>query len=79
MLAKRPRNIYVANGATVVLAKRGKFDIAKEIFTHVQEANVGNIFVKMLDVWLNQAHVYFAHGQFVLVVKMFMSQMGQPL
>ena len=54
-----------------MLAERGHFDIAKEIFTHTQEVAAGNIFVQMLDVWVNLAHVYFAQGQFGLAVKMY--------
>ncbi|GLJ29462.1 hypothetical protein SUGI_0580760 [Cryptomeria japonica] len=71
VLAQRPGNVYAANGAAVVLAERGQFDIAKEIFTQVQEAAAGNIFVQMPDVWVNLAHVYFAQGQFALAVKMY--------
>lgn len=33
VLAQRPGNVYVANGAGIVIAERGHFDIAKKIFT----------------------------------------------
>lgn len=71
VLAQRPGNVYAANGAAVVLAEKGLFDVSKDIFTQVQEAAAGNIFVQMPDVWVNLAHVYFAQGQFALAVKMY--------
>lgn len=71
VLTQRPGNVYAANGAAIVLAEKGQFDIAKDIFTQVQEAAAGNIFVQMPDVWVNLAHVYFAQGQFALAAKMY--------
>uniref|UniRef100_A0A0D6R6J2 Uncharacterized protein n=1 Tax=Araucaria cunninghamii TaxID=56994 RepID=A0A0D6R6J2_ARACU len=71
VLGQRPGNVYAANGAAIVMAEKGQFDIAKDIFTQVQEAAAGNIFVQMPDVWVNLAHVYFAQGQFALAVKMY--------
>ncbi|MCL7045307.1 hypothetical protein MKW94_011606 [Papaver nudicaule] len=66
VLGKRPANLYAANGTAVVLAEKGHFDVSKDIFTQVQEAASGSIFVQMPDVWINLAHVYFAQGQFAL-------------
>ena len=60
VLAQRPRSVYATKGAGIVLAERGHFDIAKEIFTQVQEAVARNIFVQMPDVWVSLAHVYFS-------------------
>ncbi|XP_010261923.1 PREDICTED: protein CTR9 homolog [Nelumbo nucifera] len=71
VLVQRPANLYAANGAAVVLAEKGHFDVAKDIFTQVQEAASGSIFVQMPDVWINLAHVYFAQGHFALAVKMY--------
>ncbi|PIA27250.1 hypothetical protein AQUCO_08200042v1 [Aquilegia coerulea] len=71
VLVQHPSNLYAANGAAVVLAEKGQFDVAKDIFTQVQEAASGSIFVQMPDVWINLAHVYFAQGQFALAVKMY--------
>ena len=31
----RPANLYAANGAGVVLAEKGHFDVSKDIFTQV--------------------------------------------
>ncbi|XP_055824765.1 protein CTR9 homolog [Solanum dulcamara] len=64
-------NLYAANGAGVVLAEKGQFDISKDLFTQVQEAASGNVFVQMPDVWINLAHVHFAQGNFALAVKMY--------
>ncbi|KAK1327237.1 hypothetical protein QJS10_CPA01g01086 [Acorus calamus] len=71
VLVEHPGNLYAANGAGVVLAEKGQFDVSKDIFTQVQEAASGNIFVQMPDVWINLAHVYFAQGHFALAVKMY--------
>ncbi|KAF5946607.1 hypothetical protein HYC85_016835 [Camellia sinensis] len=64
-------NLYAANGAGVVLAEKGHFDVSKDLFTQVQEAASGSVFVQMPDVWINLAHVYFAQGNFPLAVKMY--------
>ncbi|PQQ04647.1 protein CTR9 homolog isoform X1 [Prunus yedoensis var. nudiflora] len=71
VLAQHSANLYAANGAGVVFAEKGHFDVSKDIFTQVQEAASGNIFVQMPDVWINLAHVYFAQGNFALAVKMY--------
>ncbi|KAI3759841.1 hypothetical protein L6452_07942 [Arctium lappa] len=71
VLVERPANMYAANGAGVVLAEKGQFDVAKELFTQVQEAASGSVFVQMPDVWINLAHVHFAQGNFALAIKMY--------
>ncbi|KDP33904.1 hypothetical protein JCGZ_07475 [Jatropha curcas] len=71
VLVQHTANLYAANGAGVVLAEKGHFDVSKDLFTQVQEAASGNIFVQMPDVWINLAHVYFAQGNFALAVKMY--------
>ncbi|KAI3711523.1 hypothetical protein L1987_70061 [Smallanthus sonchifolius] len=70
VLVEHPANMYAANGAGVVLAEKGQFDIAKELFTQVQDAS-GSVFVQMPDVWINLAHVHFAQGNFSLAIKMY--------
>lgn len=35
ILMLRPGNLYAANGAGVVLAEKGRFDVSKDIFTQV--------------------------------------------
>ncbi|WOK96671.1 hypothetical protein Cni_G05378 [Canna indica] len=71
VLTQRPSNLYAANGSAIVLAEKGHFDVSKDIFTQVQEATSGSIFVQMPDVWVNLAHVYFAQGHFALAAKMY--------
>ncbi|CAA6659094.1 unnamed protein product [Spirodela intermedia] len=71
VLVLRPGNLYAANGAGIILAEKGHFDVSKDIFTQVQEAASGSIFVQIPDVWINLAHVYFAQGHFALAVKMY--------
>ncbi|KAL8119913.1 hypothetical protein AgCh_017146 [Apium graveolens] len=47
VLVQHPSNLYAANGAGVVLAEKGHYDVAKELLTQVQEAASGSIFVQM--------------------------------
>ncbi|CAK9141000.1 unnamed protein product [Ilex paraguariensis] len=71
VLVQHTANLYAANGAGVVLAEKGQFDVSKDLFTQVQEAASGSVFVQMPDVWINLAHVHFAQGNFALAVKMY--------
>ncbi|CAA0829302.1 Protein CTR9 homolog [Striga hermonthica] len=71
VLLQQSANLYAANGAGMVFAEKGQFDIAKDLFTQVQEAASGSINVQMPDVWINLAHVHFAQGNFTLAVKMY--------
>ncbi|XP_052181435.1 protein CTR9 homolog [Diospyros lotus] len=71
VLTDRNSNLYAANGAGVVTAEKGQFDVSKELFSQVQEAASGSVFVQMPDVWINLAHVHFAQGSFPSAVKMY--------
>ncbi|KAK6944759.1 Tetratricopeptide repeat [Dillenia turbinata] len=71
VLVQHSSNLYAANGAGMILAEKGHFDVAKDILTQVQEAASGNVFLQMPDVWINLAHVYYAQGNFALAVKMY--------
>ncbi|KAK4479038.1 hypothetical protein RD792_014549 [Penstemon davidsonii] len=71
VLLQHSANLYAANGAGMVFAEKGQFDIAKDLFTQVQEAASGGFNVQMPDVWINLAHVHFAQGNFSLAVKMY--------
>ncbi|KAL5098317.1 hypothetical protein RYX36_002644 [Vicia faba] len=71
VMIQHSSNLYAANGAAVVFAEKGHFEVSKDIFTQVQEAASGSVFVQMPDVWINLAHVYFAQGNFALAVKMY--------
>lgn len=33
---QHPSNLYAANGAAIVLAEKGHFDVSKDIFTQVK-------------------------------------------
>lgn len=35
VLMQRTSNLYAANGSAIVLAEKGQFDVAKDIFTQV--------------------------------------------
>ncbi|GJU81119.1 protein CTR9 [Tanacetum coccineum] len=67
------RIIMAAKCWCVVLAEKGQFDVAKELFTQVQEAASGSVFVQIPDVWINLAHVHFSQGNFPLAIKMYQS------
>ncbi|XVF35118.1 hypothetical protein REPUB_Repub18cG0117100 [Reevesia pubescens] len=71
VLVQHTDNLYAANGAGVVLAEKGQFDVSKDIFIQVQEGASGSVFVQMPDVWINLAHIFFAQGNFALAVKMY--------
>ncbi|KAE9464566.1 hypothetical protein C3L33_03526, partial [Rhododendron williamsianum] len=71
VLSEHKANLYAANGAGVVLAEKGQFDVSKDLFTQVQQAASGSIFNEMPDVRINVAHMHFAHGDFPLAVKMY--------
>ncbi|KAF7147473.1 hypothetical protein RHSIM_Rhsim03G0228800 [Rhododendron simsii] len=71
VLSEHKANLYAANGAGVVLAEKGQFDVSKDLFTQVQQAASGSIFDEMPDVRINVAHMHFAHGDFPLAVKMY--------
>ncbi|CAN0839355.1 Protein CTR9 homolog [Linum grandiflorum] len=71
VLVQHTSNLYAANGAGIVLAEKGNFDVAKDLFTQVQEGASGSSFVQLPDVWINLAHVYFAQGNNALAIKMY--------
>ncbi|XP_020260764.1 protein CTR9 homolog isoform X2 [Asparagus officinalis] len=71
VLKLHPGNLYAANGTGAILAEKGHLNVSKDIFSEVQEAASGSIFVQMPDVWVNLGHVYFAQAHFVLAVKMY--------
>ncbi|TVU30164.1 hypothetical protein EJB05_21773 [Eragrostis curvula] len=71
VLKQHRSNLFAANGIGILYAEKGKWDVAKELFTQVHEAASGSIFVHMPDVWINLAHIYFAQGHFQQAVKMY--------
>jgi len=61
-----PRNIYAANGIGCVLAHKGHFREARDVFSQVREATA-----EVYDIWLNLAHVYVEQKQFVSAIQMY--------
>ncbi|GJP49352.1 hypothetical protein CLOM_g8574 [Closterium sp. NIES-68] len=70
-LSGNSSNMYAANGVGCVLAERGLFDLAKDIFTHVQEAGSAAGATDLPDVWMNLANVHVAKGDCALAVKLY--------
>lgn len=61
-----PRNIWSANGIGAVLAHKGYFIEARDIFAQVREATAD-----MADVWLNIAHIYVEQKQYISAIQMY--------
>ena len=58
------RNPYAANGVAALLAERGHFAAAKEIFSQVRD-----VIPDSADVWTNLAHVNFEMGLYSEAIK----------
>ncbi|KAL9264331.1 CTR9-like protein [Drosera capensis] len=71
VLNKNNANLYAANGVGLVLAEKGQFDAAKDVFSQVQEASIGTTHAQMPDAWMNFGHVNFAQGSFEDAVHMY--------
>lgn len=59
-------NIFITLGA--VLAHKGYFREARDVFAQVREATAD-----ISDVWLNLAHIYVEQKQYISAVQMVMS------
>jgi len=66
VLRTDPRNIYAANGIGCVLAHKGYFREARDVFSQVREATA-----EVPDVWLNLAHIYVEQKQYVSAIQMY--------
>lgn len=66
VLRTDPRNIYAANGIGCVLAHKGHYREARDVFSQVREATA-----EVADIWLNLAHVYVEQRQFVSAIQMY--------
>lgn len=66
VLHQDPKNIWAANGIGCVLAHKGYFAEARDVFAQVREATAD-----FPDVWLNIAHIYVQQGQYVAAVQMY--------
>lgn len=61
-----PRNIYAASGIGCLLAVKGMFNEARDVFSQVREATAD-----FPDVWINIAHIYVEQKQYVAAVQMY--------
>jgi len=61
-----PRNIYAASGIGCILAVKGMFNEARDVFSQVREATAD-----FPDVWINIAHIYVEQRQYVAAVQMY--------
>ena len=66
VLRKDSRNLYAANGIGSVLAHKGFFREARDVFAQVREATAD-----MPDVWLNLAHIYVEQKQYISAIQMY--------
>ncbi|KAM6359109.1 LOW QUALITY PROTEIN: RNA polymerase-associated protein CTR9 homolog [Alca torda] len=60
------KNLYAANGIGAVLAHKGYFREARDVFAQVREATAD-----ISDVWLNLAHIYVEQKQYISAVQMY--------
>ena len=65
VLINDPKNIWAANGIGAILAHKGYYNEARDIFAQVREATAD-----FSDVWLNIAHIYVEQKQYVSAIQM---------
>lgn len=61
-----PSNIYAANGLGIMVAEKGNFELAKQIFSQVREASPD-----MPDAWINLAHIYVAEERYSEAIQLY--------
>ncbi|XP_026071798.1 RNA polymerase-associated protein CTR9 homolog isoform X1 [Carassius auratus] len=66
VLRNDSKNLYAANGIGAVLAHKGYFREARDVFAQVREATA-----EISDVWLNLAHIYVEQKQYISAVQMY--------
>lgn len=66
VLRNDAKNLYAANGIGAVLAHKGYYREARDVFAQVREATA-----EMSDVWLNLAHIYVEQKQYISAVQMY--------
>ncbi|KAJ0403615.1 hypothetical protein ATCC90586_008768 [Pythium insidiosum] len=62
----QPKNIYAANGLGIMMAEKGNFELAKQIFSQVREASPD-----MPDAWINLAHIYIAEERYAEAIQLY--------
>jgi RNA polymerase-associated protein CTR9 len=65
-LASHPHNIYAANGLGIMIAEKGNFELAKQIFSQVREASPD-----MPDAWINLAHIFVAEERYQEAIQLY--------
>lgn len=65
-LASYPHNIYAANGLGIMIAEKGNFEHAKQIFSQVREASPD-----MPDAWINLAHIFVAEERYQEAIQLY--------
>ncbi|KAK4337088.1 hypothetical protein RND71_044189 [Anisodus tanguticus] len=71
VLRSDPKNIWAANGIGAVLAHKGYFFEARDVFAQVRESTAD-----FPDVWLNMAHIFVEQKQYVPAIQMFLHENG---
>ncbi|XP_066503956.1 RNA polymerase-associated protein CTR9 homolog [Hoplias malabaricus] len=66
VLRNDSKNLYAANGIGAVLAHKGYYRDARDVFAQVREATA-----EISDVWLNLAHIYVEQKQYISAVQMY--------
>ncbi|KAK5873996.1 hypothetical protein PBY51_018987 [Eleginops maclovinus] len=66
VLRNDSKNLYAANGIGAVLAHKGFYREARDVFAQVREATAD-----ISDVWLNLAHIYVEQKQYISAVQMY--------
>ncbi|KAF1335705.1 Rna polymerase-associated protein ctr9, partial [Globisporangium splendens] len=61
-----PSNIYAANGLGIMVAEKGNFELAKQIFSQVREASPD-----MPDAWINLAHIFVAEERYSEAIQLY--------
>ncbi|KAL3673573.1 hypothetical protein V7S43_001277 [Phytophthora oleae] len=65
-LTSHPHNIYAANGLGIMIAEKGNFELAKQIFSQVREASPD-----MPDAWINLAHIFVAEERYQEAIQLY--------
>lgn len=65
MLDHDPSNMWAANGMGCILAAKGLFTDAREVFSQVRECNT-----RFKDVWMNIAHTYMEQELYFNAIQM---------
>ncbi|CAD7699619.1 unnamed protein product, partial [Ostreobium quekettii] len=77
-LEKDMSNVYAANGLGAALAELGHLEVAKEIFTEVQEAAASQSgFLKIPDVWVNLANLHLGCGDYDSAIKLYQGALAK--